>query len=191
MMAQINRDRETSNMAFVLGKIMRYSISRSKIKVKLSEEISHINDYVSLQRTRFKDIFRIEINIDKSLYDCIIIKMILQPAIENAIYHGLSDTPSNGFIKISGYRENEDIIFEVADNGKGILPYKVRKLNGYINDLNNSFTSVGLKNVNKRIKLYYGSKYGLNVYSEYGKGTTVKITVPFEDEKNSDEDNNI
>lgn len=178
MMAEINRDHETSRMARALGRILRYGINRDKDKVTVKEELDHLQDYIMLQRNRFEDIFDIIVNVEESLYNHIIIKLILQPLVENAIYHGLSDRAGGGKIEIRGYNQAEKLIFEVIDNGKGMDEIMVNRMNDYINDMDNSFKSIGLKNVNKRIKLHYGNDYGIEVFSKPGAGTMVKVTVP-------------
>jgi Predicted signal transduction protein with a C-terminal ATPase domain len=178
MMAEINEDYETSKMATALAKIFRYGISQTNVKVTVKEEIENLKEYIMLQQVRFEDIFSIQLDIDESLADHIIIKLILQPLLENAIYHGINSRGEKGFISISGYIENETLIFEVSDNGDGMDLEQLALLNGYINGLNHSFKSIGLKNVNKRIKLYYGDKYGIQIFSTVNAGTKVKVTIP-------------
>lgn len=180
MMALINEDEQTSDMAYALGKILRYGISKNHEIVTVREELSNLTDYVMLQKVRFEDIFDIDIDIDPQLDDYKIIKLILQPIVENSIYHGLKDTPSGGMIKILGYAKDENILFQVIDNGMGMEPEKVVELNEYINELNDSFTSIGLKNINKRIKLRYGDFYGIQVTSQVNVGCTVTVVLPIQ-----------
>jgi two-component system sensor histidine kinase YesM len=179
MMAEVNRDKEVSRMARTLGKLLRYGIGRKQEQVTVKEEVEHLEDYIMLQKVRFEDIFVITVNVDRSLYECIIIKMILQPLVENAVYHGMENRSEGGKIEVKGYKSGEKIVFEVVDNGKGIDETQVKKLNDYINDRNNSFKSIGLKNINKRIRLYYGSLYGVEITSKIGIGTILKVIVPY------------
>lgn len=178
MIAEMNRDRKISSMVKSLGNFLRYSISRKQPLVKIKEEIEHLEDYIMLQKVRYENIYEIIVNIDQSLYENVIIKLILQPIVENAIYHGIENKGTGGKIDIYGYREGSNIIFEVIDNGKGMDSNKVGMLNDYINGLNASFTSIGLINVNRRIKLHYGDIYGLEISSTPNIGTKVKVTVP-------------
>jgi two-component system, sensor histidine kinase YesM len=178
MMAEINKDTETSKMARSLGKILRYSLKREKDTVTVYEEIAHTKEYVMLQKNRFDDIFTVEIDVNKSLYDKSVIKLLLQPIVENAIYHGLKKREKKGKIQVLGYKENNNMIFKVNDNGTGMSEKQVRLMNGYINDLNNHFEGIGLKNINKRIKLHYGSEYGITVISQPGIGTSIRAVLP-------------
>lgn len=178
MMADINNDTETSKMAMALAKILRYSVSKSNHIVKISEEVLYIKEYILLQKIRFSDIYQIRINVDPDILEYTTIKLILQPLVENAINHGVYSLDYGGCVDINGYREDSNIVFEVIDNGKGMDKSKVDSLNGYINDLNNSFKSIGLKNVNKRIKLHYGDNYGIIIKSEMDKGTCIRAIIP-------------
>ena len=178
MMAEINHDKETSKMVRDLGKILRYGISKQNETVTVREELNHLDDYINLQKVRFEDLFTITVNVDEALYEFPIIKLLLQPLIENAIYHGLDSREEGGRIEILGYKTEDLIIFEVADNGTGMEAGQVRKLNDYLNDLKNSFKSIGLKNVHKRIKLRYGNEYGIEVFSKPEEGTKVRVTLP-------------
>lgn len=180
MMSLINNDEETSKMVFALGKILRYGINQKNEIVTVKEELSNLEDYTMLQKIRFEDIYEININVDSSLYENKMIKLILQPTIENAIYHGLRNRNIGGVINVSGYTEDNTMVFQISDNGIGMDEEMVIRLNEYVNDQNDSFTSIGLKNINKRIKLRYGDDYGIYISSQYGVGSTVKVIFPVE-----------
>lgn len=179
MMAEINDDIETSKMAEYFGSIIRYGINRKVNIVSLEEEINIIKNYIYLQKIRFDQLFTIENSIPEELLECKIIKMIIQPLIENSIYHGLSECDSNGKIIIQGIRFENNLLITISDNGIGISDSKLLLLNDYINDKNNSFSSIGLRNINRRIKLNYGEDYGLEIFSVLEKGTSVVITLPY------------
>ncbi|MCX7748577.1 MAG: sensor histidine kinase [Clostridia bacterium] len=179
MMAEINHDKETAKMARSLGKIMRYGISNTNEKVTVRQEIEHLQEYISLQKIRFEEIFEVILNVSEEIYDCIIVKMILQPLVENAIYHGLSKTETDGRLEVRGYRKENNVYFEIIDNGKGMSESLVKKLNNYLDDLDNSFKSIGLKNVHRRIKLNYGADYGIEAESTPGTGTVMRIKLPY------------
>lgn len=180
MMSIINDDNETAKMVYALSKILRYGISKKHEIVTVKEELSNLNDYIMLQKVRFEDIYQISVNVDDSLYELKMIKLILQPIVENAIYHGLQNRSSGGVINIVGYVKDSNIVFEISDNGIGMDANLTIRLNEYINDLNDSFHSIGLKNINKRIKLRYGESYGIYISSEYGNGSTVTVIFPIQ-----------
>lgn len=178
MMAEINDDKEASEMSVNFGKILRYGLTNKQKIVSLRDEIKNLQAYFMLIKVRYENIEEIIIDIDPTLYDKKIIKLIFQPIVENSIYHGLSTLETGGKISILGYIKDETMVFEVSDNGSGMKPEDVESLNGYINELNENFNSIGLKNVNMRLKLYYGDDYGIIITSAEGKGTMVKITIP-------------
>lgn len=180
MMSLINDDEETSKMVYALGKILRYGISKKHEIVTIKEELSNLNDYTMLQKVRFEDIYQINVNVDSSLHELKMIKLILQPIVENAIYHGLQNRTSGGIINIYGHIKGNNMVFEISDNGIGMDTNLTIRINEYVNDLNDSFNSIGLKNINKRIKLRYGDGYGIYITSDYGEGSTVTVIFPIE-----------
>lgn len=179
MMAEINDDLETSTMAEYFGSIIRYSMNRKINTVKLKQEMELIDNYIYLQKIRFDQLFTIENIIPEELLNCEIIKMIIQPLIENAIYHGLSECDSNGKIIIQGHHIDDNLLITISDNGVGIEDDKLKDLNDYINDKNNKFNSTALRNINRRLKLNYGKTFGLEIFSVYGKGTSIVLTLPY------------
>lgn len=180
MMAVINDDDTTSEMADDLGKILYYGISKNKTEVTLAEEISVLERYIHLQDIRFHDSYSIKIDIPDNLKEIVMIKLILQPIVENAIYHGMSTIRNHGLITISGYQKDSVLFLCVEDNGIGMDETSLKDLNGYINDENDKFKSIGLRNVNKRIKLRYGNAFGLHIESSPAEGTKVTISLPVE-----------
>lgn len=153
MMAEINDDIETSTMAEYFGEIIRYSMNRRINTVTLKEELKIIDNYIYLQKIRFDQLFTIENMVSDELLSCEIIKMIIQPLIENAIYHGLSECSGNGKIIIQGSKVNNNLLLTISDNGIGIPEEKLQDLNDYINDKNHNFNGIALRNINKRLKL--------------------------------------
>ena len=179
MMAEINDDPETSTMAEYFGTIIRYSMNRRINTVKLKEELAIIDNYIYLQKMRFDSLFTIENLVSEEVLECEMIKMIIQPLIENSIYHGLSECNGNGKIIIQGLKSNDKLIITVSDNGIGIDEKKLADLNDYINDKNQLFNGIALRNINKRLQLNYGEEYGLEVTSIVGKGTSMILTIPY------------
>lgn len=178
MMAEINDDLETSSMAENFGSIIRYSMNRKINTVTLKEEIEIIESYIYLQKIRFDQLFTIENLIEPDVLNCEIIKMIIQPLIENSIYHGLSECSGNGKIIIQAIKIADNLALTISDNGIGINEEKLKELNDYINDGNNNFKGIALRNINRRLKLNYGEEYGLKIFSIFGKGTSMLLTLP-------------
>ncbi|MGN0143499.1 MAG: sensor histidine kinase [Clostridium sp.] len=179
MMAEINDDSETSTMAEYFGSIIRYSMNRRVNTVRLKEEITIIEHYIYLQRIRFNTLFSIENLVNSDVLQCKIIKMIIQPLIENSIYHGLSECNGNGKIIIQALKIDNNLVITVSDNGIGMDDNKLKNLNDYINDRNELFNGIALRNINKRLKLNYGEQYGLEITSILGKGTSMILTLPY------------
>lgn len=169
---------ELAKMVSLLGKILRYGVSSPSEPVTLAQEIDNLRDYIELQNMHFAGRLQFNVNIEKGMMECEIIKLLLQPLVENAIYHGVGVTDEQGVIDIFGFEEKDRLIFKVADNGVGIDSQELATLNDYINYRNECFKSIGLRNVNRRIKLYYGEEYGLRLDSHQGFGTVITLVVP-------------
>ncbi len=184
MMATINDDDEASDMAANLGSILRYSISNINQLVTLGDEILQLKKYIALQECRFRSQYEIMIDIEQSYYSITMPKLILQPIVENAIYHGMSTIRSDGKITISAQKPDHDtLLLIVSDNGAGMTEQKTNDLNGYIHEENNLFKSIGMRNVNRRIQLFCGSEYGLKVESTLNVGTTVYVHLHIRTDK--------
>lgn len=179
MMAEINDDYETSTMAEYFGAIIRYSMNRKINTVKLRDEMAIIDNYIYLQKIRFDDLFTITNLISEDVLDCEIIKMIIQPLIENSINHGLSECSENGKIIIQSFVIDGNLVLTISDNGIGMDEKTLKSLNDYINGKNEDFRGIALRNINKRLKLNYGNEYGLEAFSILGKGTSISLTLPY------------
>lgn len=178
MMAEINDDHETSNMVQALGSLMRYSISNPYATVTLAEELSSLKDYIFLQNIRFDDMFHFELEIEPDTLSIKVNKLLLQPLVENAIYHAFSQTTESGKIIISSYTENNYLYLKVVDNGTGIDPEKLKLLNEYIQNGNQYFDSIALKNLSRRLQLNYGPNASIFLYNNSNTGTTSLIKIP-------------
>lgn len=167
-----------------LSQFYRISLSKGKTWVKVKEEIAHIDYYLRIQKIRYSDILEYEISVDENMYEANILKFILQPIVENAIYHGLKLKREKGKIIINGNITNNMLHFEIIDNGIGMTNEKLeqlkKNLSGNYNAEEIENEGYGLVNVNQRIKIYYGNNYGLKIESAYNIGTKVIIEIPFE-----------
>ena len=175
-----NGDVETSEILQSFGKLLRKSIEWKSHSISLAKEMELVESYVKIQKFRYRNRFNYEINISSELSKTIIPKFIIQPIVENAINHGLEMKKKNGVLSIYACRISDNLKIVIRDNGMGIKAERLRELNDLINDAENSNTSssIGLRNVNQRIKLLYGNNYGLAFSSKLGKGTKVEILLP-------------
>jgi two-component system sensor histidine kinase YesM len=160
-----------------LSKFFRISLSKGKNIITIGEEIEHIRNYLIIQKMRYKDKFNYEIQVDDEVLSYKTLKLILQPFVENALYHGIEYMVDEGLIHISVGKDNEKILFEIRDNGVGMSEETLKNiLTGHVKSEKGS--GVGLRNVHERIQLYFGSDYGVYVESELEEGTVVKIWIP-------------
>lgn len=180
-------DREVATAIKLLGKSMRYVLENTGTAfTTLSNELEHIRTYLSIQKLRFGEKFDSEFQVPEevdtdALY---ILPLLLQPVVENAILHGLEEKESGGIVLISLYRRGEEeelLCIDVTDNGCGMNQDKLEALRKSIEikDISRN-KSIGLYNINQRIKLNYGEKYGMQIDSELEKGTTVRLIMPYE-----------
>ncbi|CAN7376508.1 sensor histidine kinase [Paenibacillus sp. LjRoot153] len=176
-MAETGKSKEVILMTASLAKLFRLSISKGQEFLSIFNEIEHIKNYLTIQKMRYKSKLDFEINVDKSILSCKLIKIILQPLVENAIYHGIRNNAGKGNIQITGIRKGDRILLQVIDNGIGMSPEEIQNI--YHKDRTSAKGSgIGVQNVDQRIKLHFGDLYGLHFESEFGKGTTVNIWLP-------------
>ena len=174
-------NKDASQMISALSSFFRIGISKGKEIISIHDEIEHIQHYLFIQEMRYGDDFFYEIDVGEEILSYNIIKLSLQPLIENAIYHGVKQKRGQGKITIKGYIFGDTIHLEVADNGNGMEPQKLQDI---LLDLESSYQDkkkylgIGLKSVNERIKIHFGNEYGLTIASELGKGTVISITIP-------------
>lgn len=178
--AKINGQKEIVNIIQSLSYLLRMSISGKKSVVKLSDEINYVKNYLLIQKIILGDRIHVEYDIDSLVLDCKVPKLILQPVIENAILHGIEGMTEGGLIIISAHKE-ENLLINISDNGKGMDIDTINRMfieTDEEEEYNEKHTRIGLKSVNKRIKILYGNKYGIKVSSELGIGTIVEIIIP-------------
>lgn len=162
-----------------LASLFRISLSRGKTIISIEDEIKHAQNYMNIQKRRYKDIFDVEFRIDEDILGCCTVKLIIQPLLENAIYYGVEAMDGDGEIAITGYRKDEDIYIEVKDNGLGMPKEMVDALLIENNRVRKKGSGVGLINVHNRIRLRFGVPYGLEIESRLDEGTTVRIHLPY------------
>lgn len=178
-MAETN-DSNIVAMTEALAKLFRISLNKGNEEISLERELEHVKNYLIIQSMRYADKITYEISAEPSVERCRTIKLILQPIVENCIYHGIKKKRGTGKITIRAYRREQNLIIEVSDDGCGMPEEICRKiLSDEIESENISGSGIGVKNVNERIQLRFGKKYGLSYSSEEGVGTTVTYVLPY------------
>ena len=178
-MAETN-DSNIVAMTEALAELFRISLNKGNEEISLERELEHVKNYLIIQSMRYADKFTYEISAEPGVERCRTIKLILQPIVENCIYHGIKKKRGTGKITIRAYRREQNLIIEVSDDGYGMPEEICRKiLSDEIESENISGSGIGVKNVNERIQLRFGKKYGLSYSSEEGVGTTVTYVLPY------------
>ncbi|HHT57446.1 sensor histidine kinase [Herbinix luporum] len=182
MMAEIDEKYEISDAVTSLGKLLRYGMKFSSKNVTVEQEIEYIRNYLDLINLRFDFEIILAINIPQFIYKQEIPKMTLQPIVENAIYHGIEELAEDSSIYIKGYVEGEDILIEITDSGKGMNQATIeqlqKKIAGEIESGGGSGNGIGLKNVQDRIRISFGPRYGISLYSKEHCYTKVVVRLP-------------
>ncbi|MGG7212831.1 sensor histidine kinase [Clostridium nigeriense] len=166
-------------MVTSLARFFRISLSKGKNVITVRDELEHARNYLTIQNIRYKNKFTYNIEAEEDTLSLTSIKLIIQPLIENAIYHGMEYMSGDGDILVKAYRNEGDLYIDIIDNGLG-MPEEVldKLLTSKITNQNRKGSGIGLRNVHERIKLYFGEKYGLEIYSEPDEGTTIRIHMP-------------
>jgi two-component system sensor histidine kinase YesM len=199
-MAESKKTDQVIEIVRALSKFFRITLSKGKDWITIREELERTQSYLIIQKMRYRDILDYKIEVDEEILDGTILKLTLQPLVENALYHGIKSKRGGGTIIVRAQRINQDqVLLEVEDDGVGFTSYKLGQVQSKINDDTGEITlketGFGLENVNKRIGLYYGKEYGLSIKSEYQGGTRVTVVIPTKmdtigNEKRSDDNNN-
>lgn len=174
-----NSENPVSKSLINLASFFRNTLT-SGYFVSIENEIKYTKEYVNILALRYGDLFDIEWDIDESILSYTIIKICLQPIIENAVYHGIKQKNDKGLIKIKGLCDDNNIILIVSDDGIGIEKDALDELNKTLSETSftNEKSHIGLSNVNQRIKIIFGDSYGIHVESTVGVGTDVYVTIP-------------
>ncbi|KUP25674.1 sensor histidine kinase [Paenibacillus sp. DMB5] len=178
MLAEGSDDPRVAELTYLLGLQMRYGIVRSEEMVTVRHELDHVRNYLNLLHIRFPDKFRLQMDVPEAFLPLPLLKLVFQPVVENAVFHGLEAKEGPGTILITAWSEDSKTVFCVEDDGVGMDGDTLRLLNSNLLDSTDSEKfGIGLRNVNERLRLHYGSACGLQVFSEPGRGTRVIIRI--------------
>lgn len=188
-MASMGGNKDVSKMSVALGRILRWSISNTENIVTLREEVSNVEDYLSIQRIRYGDSLNYIIAVEEPELDMSVPKMILQPLVENALVHGLELIDGEKKLLMKASSDEESLQISIIDNGVGMTADRISEVMKD-NGLYKKQHGVGLLNVHKRIQMNYGDAYGIDIKSIPGKGTEISILIPREKEWQKDDSSN-
>ena len=183
-MAEAQKTVQVIEIVRALSSFFRIALSKGKDWISIRQEIEHVQSYLYIQKIRYRDILDYKIEVDENILDGTILKLTLQPLAENALYHGIKNKRNGGTIRLCARRDGDNqVLLEVQDNGVGFTPYRLAQIQAAIAEESDEIvvpeSGFGLKNVNKRIKLYYGRQYGVSIESQYRSGSKVTVRIPF------------
>jgi two-component system sensor histidine kinase YesM len=181
-MTEADRKKEVVEITKTLSRFFRIVLSKGEEWISVRDEIDHVKSYLSILKVRYRDILEYEVDCEEDILECPILKLTLQPIVENALYHGIKNTRDGGKVSIRGMkRGRKELLFQVVDNGAGMEREELERIRTEININPLEVTGesgFGLRNVNQRIKLYYGAPWGLDIESSPGEGTSVSVVIP-------------
>ena len=174
-MCEQGKNAEAVEMVNALARLFRISISRGHELIPIRSELQHAESYLQIQAHRYKNQFEYRFDVDEDCLDYLCNKITLQPIIENAIYHGINGLVDDGLIIVSVKSEGDDVLFTVEDNGSGMTEEQITAV---MNKEQSDRAGIGVKNVDDRLKIYFGSAYGITIDSAPDEGTRVRIRMP-------------
>ena len=178
-MIENEKQSEAVKVVTALARFFRISLSKGKSIIPVKDELEHVRNYLMIQHMRYKNKFTYDIEADEDVLELASLKLMLQPLVENAIYHGMEFMDGDGEILVRAWRLEDDLYMSVSDNGLGMTQEQVERLFQAADHTSSGRGSgIGVKNVNERIKLYFGTGYGLEILSEPDEGTTVTAHLP-------------
>lgn len=180
-MTENGRTQEAVAMLTALARFFRISLSKGSSIIPIGDELEHARNYLAIQKMRYKNKFFADISVEQGVERLYTVKLIIQPILENAIYHGMEYADGDGEIHIRAFREGENMVIEVEDNGPGMPEQVVEQLLNpgiSVSAARPGGTGIGLRNVHQRIQLTFGPAYGLTIRSEPDRGTVVRICLP-------------
>lgn len=187
-MIELGNTEDLKKMVIALSKFYRLVLSEGRDIITVKEAAEQIENYITVQKIRYKDMLNVDIDIDPQIFNYKMLNMLLQPIVENSIVHGIQGKSGSGNIKIQGKAENVEgkklMVFTIEDDGIGIQKERLEEIKNSLENYNKSQDGkdgyYALKNINQRIKLHYGSEYGIDIKSVYGQGTRVVLAIPIE-----------
>ena len=180
-MTENGRTQEAVAMLTALARFFRISLSKGSSIIPIGDELEHARNYLTIQKMRYKNKFFADISVEQGVERLYTVKLIIQPILENAIYHGMEYADGDGEIHIRAFREGENMVIEVEDNGPGMPEQVVEQLLNpgiSVSAARPGGSGIGLRNVHQRIQLTFGPAYGLTIRSEPDRGTVVRICLP-------------
>jgi two-component system sensor histidine kinase YesM len=183
MMALGKNEKEIASTIKMLSQLLRQSLSASEKTIPLKKELELVQNYLSIQKLRFGNRMDYSIDIKPELGTRSVLPLLVQPLVENSLVHGLESKKGGGFISIAAEAKDGELYIDVCDNGTGMEPEKLEKLQyDLASGEDTTEGRIGLANVNRRIKLYYGSGFGLSVSERDGSGIQVRMIIPLTEE---------
>jgi two-component system sensor histidine kinase YesM len=181
-MTESKKTDEVIEIVRALSSFFRLSLSKGRDWITIGEEVERTRSYLIIQKMRYRDILDYRIEVDEGVASNSVLKLILQPLVENALYHGIKNKRQGGTLVVRAKQQNEkEVLLQVEDNGIGFTPEKLAQLREELNDDSGDImleSGFGIGNVNKRIRLYYGNQYGVSIKSNFQAGTCVSIVIP-------------
>ena len=181
-MSHAGRNAEVVEMTSALASLLRRSIGTGSDTNTLAEEMDHVKSYLTIQKMRYNEKLQYELDMDPQTADCLLPKLILQPLVENAIYHGIKVKQSGGTVRVESILEEDGLLITVEDNGVGMTDEQIARIFEQKQSDAES-TKIGVYNVNERLQYYFGSKASMRYYSELGRRTMVMLVLPIVREK--------
>ena len=178
-MIENEQKQEAVKVVTALARFFRISLSKGRSIIPVRDELEHVRNYLTIQQKRFKNKFIYQIEAQEEVLSLASLKLMLQPLVENAIYHGMEFMDGDGEITVKVERNEDRLCFTIADNGLGMTKEQVEGLlTGETRSASKKGSGIGVKNVNERIRLYFGEDYGLEIFSEPDEGTAIQICLP-------------
>lgn len=179
-MVAMKENESAEKMLMSYMNLLRKTLTKQDEFIPIKEELDNLKEYISIQAFRYPDKFEVAYRVDEEILACKTLKLILQPLIENAIFHGIEPKKEKGSIAIYGYREENEVVIKVVDDGIGMDKEQIDAIWEEKNKCSGrAFNQVGIINVHDRLRLHFGEEYGLSIESRLGRGTTVEVRMPY------------
>jgi two-component system sensor histidine kinase YesM len=174
---------KAQRMTVAFMRLIRKIFENKQEWITVRQEIEHIQDYIAIMQLRYDSSFEMNFKLQEEALDGKMIKLILQPLVENAIFHGLEPKRGGGTIRIEVEREVRDLVLTVSDDGVGMTEEQLENIwSPHRRSSPNGFNNIGIVNIQERVRLHFGNKYGLSIASRFGEGTRVAVRMPYMEE---------